>query len=469
MLNGLPIDQWPSEEVMFGWVYARLKPCRLLSRVVERIKESKKSSKRRTFEYVWAELEEILAEAREDSNEQALKDSLRNARASKEHNNKDRGNTNAAAKAIPAKPPKGPGKGNPKSKPKPPAPPPTKAAPVVTDQGVLQKTVRATRRVERTRVAYGKGKGDPKSPPPAPPGSEPAKAKQPCFFYPKGTCTRGKDCPYAHVDDPSATAKAAASKANPKVPGGVALLVAASAATPASAQSTTTFASGLRATARLLSYPFRAVARVFAAISICMPATVHHDNEHVPGNVSRTGGGSYCLEWVADSGAGRSLLSQSALAEQGIVESVVNQYVSHVQQLQFETGNGITSSSSLLTTTSDAFGPVESYVLQQCPVVRSVGQLAELQQKPFVWLPGHKPFFGCSPESVQVTWARGEVIEACRVDDFVPVFREEVKFVGSQFVRSNPAVVDEDALPSGSRDPAPSGTIGLSPNLPRIL
>ena len=71
---------------------------------------------------------------------------------------------------------------------------------------------------------------------------------------------------------------------------------------------------------------------------------------HIAANVSRTSGGSYSLEGVADSGAGRSLLGHSALADQGITPDAFQQHVYGVKLLQFETGNGTTSSSSLLTT-----------------------------------------------------------------------------------------------------------------------
>ena len=119
VLNGLPADQWPAEGVMFSWIYSRLKPCRLLSRVIEWIKESKKSPRKRSFAYIWSELDEVLAEARKDSNEQALKDSL-----------KPKAKDPPNPKATPGKPekpnkPKGAGKtkgqqGQPKD---PPAPP----------------------------------------------------------------------------------------------------------------------------------------------------------------------------------------------------------------------------------------------------------------------------------------------------------------------------------------------------------
>ena len=44
----------------------------------------------------------------------------------------------------------------------------------------------------------GKGNNDPKGPPPKADSSAKAKATVPCVFFPKGTCNRGKDCPFSH-------------------------------------------------------------------------------------------------------------------------------------------------------------------------------------------------------------------------------------------------------------------------------
>ena len=207
VLNGLPEQQWPDADTMFSWVYARLKGCRLLSRTIDRIKDSKPGSKRRTFEYVWNGLEEVLAEVREDRNEQALKESLKEA----ENKQKQKADAKAAAaKATPAVPP---GKGNVRPKAKgqgadkaPKAP--TKATPGVPDAGGLGKG-----KGKGEGKGKGKGKGGAKAkatpnkpPPPKDAPAESSGQRPPCFFYPKGTCTRGKDCPFEHVDAPKKAA-----------------------------------------------------------------------------------------------------------------------------------------------------------------------------------------------------------------------------------------------------------------------
>ena len=271
-----------------------------------------------------------------------------------------------------------------------------------------------------------------------------------------------KDSPFEHVDTPK---KAAPSKAAPKVPAGVALLAAAS--TGASAcHVPSSFVRGFWATCRLITAPFRVFARFAAAFSFALPATVHHSHDRIAANVSRPNcsGGSYFLDWVADSGAGRSLLSHSALAEQGTLTDMFKDHIQSTKSLHFETGNGVTSSGTFLTTTSDAFGSVESYVLQSCPVVRSLGQLVELQRKPFVWLPGSMPFFGTDTDCVQFTWDSDRVIYAHKVDDFVPVFREQIKFGGDGLHRALAAGESAPAAPAEApAPPVPAGDPPLPP------
>ena len=462
--NGLPEKQWPDSETMFSWVYSRLKGCRMLSRTIDRVKDSKSGSKRRTFEYIWSGLEEVLAEVREDRNEQALRESLHEDSKQKQK---------ADAKGTPAKPtpaapatkagPKGNGKAKGQGNGKPPKAP-SKAAPVVPDA--------SSGGGEGANKGKGKGKGkgggkDNKAKPPKPPATKDSSGVQSgqrpaCFFYPKGTCTRGKDCPFEHVDTPK---KAAPSKAAPKVPAGVAMLAAAS--TGASAcHVPSSFVRGFWATCRLITAPFRVFARFAAAFSFALPATVHHSHDRIAANVSRPNcsGGSYFLDWVADSGAGRSLLSHSALAEQGILTDMFKDHIQSTKSLQFETGNGVTSSGTFLTTTSDAFGSVESYVLQSCPVVRSLGQLVELQRKPFVWLPGSMPFFGTDTDCIQITWDSDRVIYAHKVDDFVPVFREQIKFGGDGLHRALAAGESAPAAPAEApAPPIPAGDPPLPP------
>ena len=100
---------------------------------------------------------------------------------------------------------------------------------------------------------------------------------------------------------------------------------------------------GFRATCRLITAPFRMFARFAAAFSFAWPATVHYSHDRIAATISRPNcsGGSYFLDWVTDSRAGRSLLSQSALAEQGIATDIFKDHTQSTKSLQFETGMGL--------------------------------------------------------------------------------------------------------------------------------
>ena len=46
------------------------------------------------------------------------------------------------------------------------------------------------------------------------------------------------------------------------------------------------------------------------------------------------------------------------------------------------------------------------------------------------------PFFGTDEDCIQITWDSDRVIYAHKVDDFVPVFREQIKFGGDGLHRA---------------------------------
>ena len=80
------------------------------------------------------------------------------------------------------------------------------------------------------------------------------KPSVPCLFYPKGTCNRGPECPFAHVDQKSA-AKEKPSKAAPVAIATVATVLASSASQAAGAP--TSNASAFVSALRYAFAPFR--------------------------------------------------------------------------------------------------------------------------------------------------------------------------------------------------------------------
>lgn len=175
-------------------------------------------SHRRTFAWLFDKLKTALWEIREDQNEEAIKNALspskgskdtkpKSASAAKVGEDKDTELSKAAAAAAKVKPPKAPPKGAGKWKGK-------------EGKGDAPQD-----------PARDKVKGDPKG-----------KPSVPCVFYPKGTCNRGSDCPFAHVD-PKASAKEKAkqpSKAAPAAKATVAAALASSASQVSGAETSDT-------------------------------------------------------------------------------------------------------------------------------------------------------------------------------------------------------------------------------------
>ena len=140
-----------------------------------------------------------------------------------------------------------------------------------------------------------------------------------------------------------------------------------------------------------------------------------------------SGDGWFYHEWIADSGAGRSLESRDALIEQGIPEDVFTNMTEQAPTIAFSTGNGVVDSGLMLGFEGSAFGNNAAYLLDSCPSVKSLGELVETKSMPFVWIPGKLPMF--LPECAHVQVIEDNAIHADRVEGNVPIFREQVRFI----------------------------------------
>ena len=73
------------------------------------------------------------------------------------------------------------------------------------------------------------------------------------------------------------------------------------------------------------------------------------------------------------------------------------------------------------------FGDPRLYMLPPtCPVVRSMGEIVE-SGKPFLWMPSRLPMFLQDSEAIQYSLDTSKKIEAHKVEDHVPVFRESIQ------------------------------------------
>lgn len=387
VLNSIPAELQPSEMTKYTWLYSRMKKVRVMQRHVDRIRDSRPGSHVRSFHWLFEKLRACIHEMREDTNEESIRKSLQ---------------LNDS-------------KGAGKDKPKP------KAAVVVPDAEsqtalpVNPKSKAQPKAKDNSKGAKGKGKGDnqPKggNPPPKQPKATPAgpppkakaegsreKSKVPCLFYPKGTCNRGASCPFSHEAAPAKAKPKAEAKGPAAAKATVATLIATSASQGANAVKTNT--SFVAETLRLACLPFKFALTMLTAVSnlvmpfgqrssdgdclhisatsssngsLGLPVVVQRTSESACLATSSWNSGTTTLEWIADSGASRSLCSIRALQDQGLSGDVIQHSLQSADTLRFETGNGTTDSNHIISIHGHQFGTHDHRVLDDCPIARRFG------------------------------------------------------------------------------------------------
>ena len=416
--------EWPSEETLFQFVYGRLKPCRSMTRTIERIKESPKGSSRRTFQWIWAKLTEHLNELKEDQNEQSVREALLGKTAKQE-------------KATPVKP-------EPKTKATPANPAPAAKQPKGKGKGKGEAKGNDTQQNQGTQdegnkpKAKPKPKGKPKATPKT--STEPGpKATIPCKFHAQGNCNRGSSCPFSHETPKSGQPKAKSPAATAKATTAVAMLLPSGVSACSRTQS---------ARRGWLTRAFEMLCSVFTCVfpELACPATVAQ-SAAIAANVMKVA--PYYHEFIADSGAGRSLESTTSLVDQGIPTTAFDQCLKSDDKVIFSTGNGKVTSSQTLGFQGETFGSWRSYVLDSCPSVRSMGEMVEVQHLPFVWIPGQMPAF--LPPGTEINFDESVVHFACRLEGFVPIFRDRIHFAlpAAGEPSSSEVVPDSEAVAPG--------------------
>ena len=449
VLNGIPQSHQPSEVTKFTWLHSRVKRCKLLQRHIDRIRDSRETSHVRTWDWLMNKIKSVLIEVREDQNEESIRNSL----ASVSPKPKAKGH------------PKGEGKGK---------------ANLAVDGGDVANaadskastampvpTAKPKAKGHQKGIGKGeKGKGSPKeqpkasqptskaqSPPKAKSKTEPGKPSVKCLFYPN--CNRGANCPFVHEGPPAA-------KPGPKGPAPKAATAKAAIATVI-ATSATHGAEAVRSnmsligkTFQLAMYPFKALFAVVATLSSLItpepqavakpdgglqlnaapssgspllggPVVVHKaEAAYIASASERT---SVELEWIADSGASRSLASVRSLTSQGLPESSVYKCILPASTISFETGNGTTKSMEQFPLHGSKFGTYEHRILDDCPIARSLGEMVS-KGLPFIWMPGELPYFAQNADSVKIN-CKGQRLWADRVEENVPIFKETVQLAAN--------------------------------------
>eukprot|EP00438_Fugacium_kawagutii_P035482 Skav230560 [mRNA] locus=scaffold2372:3218:5805:- [translate_table: standard] len=262
---------------------------------------------------------------------------------------------------------------------------------------------------ESKEGAKAKGKASPpkgKSSVPNPGGNPPV-----CIFHARGKCTRA-NCPFLHTTPAQA---ASTTQAVPKVPS--------------------------------------PKAKVAAMVALAGLGPVCGLTTHVES-------GSGFLDFIGDTGAGECLGSPEALKRQGV--SLPDHFFSESSQpLKFTTGGGLQSGTSTVGCWSEEFTRMLNlYMLPQCPLALSIGQLCN-DGFSFVW-PTHGVPFLVPPSSSLSYQVDGPTFEADRVDHNVPVFRISTDFVpglpcapsGGGYAAALPS---ED--PKDAKEPGESGEL----------
>ena len=96
-----------------------------------------------------------------------------------------------------------------------------------------------------------------------------------------------------------------------------------------------------------------------------VPCAIHRPRKRKQVDESQT----YELEFIDDSGAGRTILSQRALTEQGIPKYQVDQYIGPSSQpITFDTGGGEKTSNRSIGLTGGLLQGTEAYLLEDSPI-----------------------------------------------------------------------------------------------------
>ena len=408
ILNSIQPNMQPSEQTKYIFLFERLKRCHGMRRHIDKIRDSAVNSHRRTFAWLWCRFGEYLDELKEDANQESVKKSLTSPTKPKDP--KDTKGPTAALASSPAKP-------DPSAKAA--AAPPSKAAPKPPPKhpkGGDGKAKGKGKGDGKAKGKEGKGQGGPKD-------SKP-RSKAPCIFFPQGTCNRGDSCPFSHdvIDGEPAPKGKAQTKATaaPKVKTAAAVAFASLPSASASSESIMT------AVVRACTAPLRYFAHIFA----CVVPVLHSSVAHTQVSES-TASSSFCVDWIADSGAGRSLGSVSSLEAGGIPSGLIKDNTTTTEfPIDFATGGGARRGDQTIGYEGDVFGHTNAYLLPKgCPLVRSLGEIVNQQNRPFIWLPGELPFFVNSVDLLQIACSHEDRIVAHRVEENVPIFRENIKIV----------------------------------------
>ena len=156
------------------------------------------------------------------------------------------------------------------------------------------------------------------------------------------------------------------------------------------------------------------------------------------------------LEWAAHTGAGRHLVSYEALQEQGYHRSLFSGFANDSnEKLNFSTGGGFRKSSDTIgfQDQDGIFGDAKHFLLDSCPIVRSIGLDVEQNGLGFIWLPGSLPFLVRDSSMCHLNRDEENKFYASRVIQNVPFFRNNFTVIPGMPAEPHPGSSAIDVLP----------------------
>ena len=136
---------------------------------------------------------------------------------------------------------------------------------------------------------------------------------------------------------------------------------------------------------------------------------------------------SYTIEYINDSGAGRTLCSRRALESQGVPPKVISAAIGAASApVKFDTAGGIKSVDKSVALTSSGLGVAEAYMLQDSPIAVSMGETVIKRGMPFIWIPPDLSYHVTDPSKVTVKCDSKYRRYAHRIEENVPIWREDI-------------------------------------------
>ena len=502
------------EELLFQWLFDKFKGWSQVSDEVKKIKRSRPDSRRRTWGYLWGAIRRVLDYSHEDNNCTVLANALAGNKVHgvvadpkkkqpKQKSNDDK--DNSGSKKANEKPKKDSKKESAKSQ------APAAVAPKASgkDQGGKGNNVKKNK--EKGKPS----KGLPPLPPATfeaaktPPADRtPAQKKLlACRFFIEGKCSDA-NCEYSH--DPEickdfkkrleakkkakGAGKAKATVAAPVMTAAVAAgLVAGSegASAPSPRQAPAgkrwfgsklwTAVKGAAATVLTITSPDKAASMVGQITDpgalllqtfdpcdalirgvdhnvTCRPETafaaISREHRHfgkTRGKAQTDAGKVFDIEIINDSGAGRMILSKSALVQQGVPGYLIDKHVKDAsQQMVFECGGGDVDTNKSLQIASPLTGKMEAYVLPGSPVAACMGYIVDTLRRPFIWIPGQLPFHVTDLRQLKLKCPLKYRHYADRVEQNVPIFKTKMRIGDAHTAAASPNFLQTPAMPAAS-------------------